>query len=462
MYHPPSQFEAKSAAKHSALDLSLFSEVWYQEARNGRNPGRRFTRVNKINRQLSAQGAKSLTPEARESLLSLRRTVVTEILTDERRKVQGLLLDGSLKWYVRQIKPKSASLDQSKFQPAYTFAKTDNARYLLELVLQRAIRNQLRYVCLSREATVQAVKTIAKSPASLQIVRTDIKSCFESMPRDLLVKLLIDSNKFPDFAIDAIKKLLDEYSRVSKSSTGIPRGIGLSAALAEYYLQALDSELLKLPNVVSVYRYVDDIAIVFSCTSSYKKGPLARSNEALVHSTIRSIGLEPNLSKSGCYSTGYKEQRELFDFLGYSFECENGKLKLSPTDEKCRKYEERIKACFALYDSNLASGQSQAVSQALLRQQLVLLSSNYKLSGAKSNVITGHYFNNRFVTEKGKFSHLDNQVRRELSQRKTINGAYRKKIMGSASFVVNFELKKTISVSPRRLKALSKAWKNVR
>jgi hypothetical protein len=110
------------------------------------------------------------------------------------------------------------------------------------------------------------------------IVRTDIEKFYESIPHKELLSTIQENNLLSYSSKRNIKSMLNEYwkiliSKGEKISTderiGLPRGIGISAYLAELYIRSFDKEVTSLPFVTYYSRYVDDVIVIF--TPEHKK-----------------------------------------------------------------------------------------------------------------------------------------------------------------------------------------------
>ena len=110
-----------------------------------------------------------------------------------------------------------------------------------------------------RNEIVEQLKNTLDNAFPKYVIRTDISKFYESIPHDNLVKLINQNNHLNYQTKIIINHILDQYKVISKTDIGIPRGIGISAYLAEMYIKSFDNYVKKLDNITYYARYVDDI-----------------------------------------------------------------------------------------------------------------------------------------------------------------------------------------------------------
>lgn len=109
---------------------------------------------------------------------------------------------------------------------------------------------------------VPQLKSILSDDFPKIIIKTDIKSFYESLNHKLLLEKLKKSNELSLTTRKIISRMLISYKQESSLDKGIPRGIGVSAYLAELYMKRFDSVVSKIENLIYYSRYVDDIILV--------------------------------------------------------------------------------------------------------------------------------------------------------------------------------------------------------
>ena len=121
----------------------------------------------------------------------------------------------------------------------------------------------------NRFEIVNQLKNILADNFPKCIIKTDIKSFFENIPNDKIISQLQKDNLLSPKSKELIKNIIKEFLNIADTNDkiGIPRGIGISSYLAEYYMRKVDDKIKKLPDILYYARYVDDIIIVFVPTS---------------------------------------------------------------------------------------------------------------------------------------------------------------------------------------------------
>lgn len=127
--------------------------------------------------------------------------------------------------------------------------------------LQRNIHSIYGVKQANRHDLVCQVRDMVSTKFPLEMVRTDISKFYESIDRKRLTEKLDQDQLLSPSSKKYINQVLDSYGVLSGSSIGIPRGVGISAYLAELYLRPLDKEIRDTPGLVLYCRYVDDVEI---------------------------------------------------------------------------------------------------------------------------------------------------------------------------------------------------------
>ena len=99
------------------------------------------------------------------------------------------------------------------------------------------------------------------------IIRTDIKSFYESIPQKDILQKIKDDNLLSIKTQKFIGEILNGYNVATcqtEDFKGVPRGVGVSAYLSELYMRAVDNKIKELPDLIFYARYVDDIIAVFT------------------------------------------------------------------------------------------------------------------------------------------------------------------------------------------------------
>ena len=147
-------------------------------------------------------------------------------------------------------------------KPVYT-VEDKPEYYFASKQLQHNFRRLYKVKQANRYAIVSQIKALLNDKFPKYIIRTDIQDFYETIPRDKLLRKLYEDNLLTFRSKKLIRVILDDYSSKSGNKKGVPRGVGLSAYLAELYMRDIDDEIMALPDLIYYARYVDDMIVVF-------------------------------------------------------------------------------------------------------------------------------------------------------------------------------------------------------
>ena len=203
----------------------------------------------------------------------------------------------------------------------------------------------------NRFEIVSQVKTILADGFPKYIIRTDIDDFYESIPHKPLLEKINEDNLLTPFSRKILREILNKYKELSGNNKGVPRGVGVSAYLAELYMRNIDKNILSKPGVVYYARYVDDIVIVFV------PRPVEQNVDYLleVEKIFEKAGLSLNKKKTANFDLMGEKQSCEFEYLGFKIVLDdkrtkekpyNIQVKVSLTDKKVKKYKDRIELAF--------------------------------------------------------------------------------------------------------------------
>lgn len=343
----------------------------------------------------------------------------------------------------------------------YQIDMKDPQTYFISRQIEENIKTSFSPRLPNRRALVeQALLSLDDSTDKL-IVRTDLRGFFESVPHDKLINLLNGSHTLSRTTCRFISSILEEYRTISGRDRGIPRGLGISAMLAEIYIQQLDIQIRKFEGLRIYVRYVDDIMIIFDSETHHET---KSARQKLIRKTISQFDLSMNPAK-----TCYIESREIpagknrkLTFLGYEFtitKSENNKktkqkIDIDISKRRVERYQRRIMLAFEAYDSGNIF--NSPVSS--LYDRIKFLTSNTRLSNNKRNALIGIYYSNSLLnTASPRIIELDKFYNKQLAARTTPPG-WRKRLE-SLSFREGFEERIFHQYSDKRLPKIVKVWK---
>ena len=268
-----------------------------------------------------------------------------------------------------------------------------------ELVLRKLNRN-LKYLTKvrqsDREAIITSLRELFEEGHAYKVYRLDIASFYESVDMSELKKLVASDNSLSRTTINVFNGFVDALAR--RGISGLPRGLSISATLAELYLRKFDYWVKRNNNVYYYARFVDDIIVVTtedSGGSSFMKelysalppGLMLNGRKTKIYTLHGEAKRVPSLSAE-------------VDFLGYKFRIheikkggsdEKRTVSLDISDRKVDRFKSRL--CKSLIDFGINRDYN------LLQIRFSVLCSNYNLydrsKGINRNV--GIYYNYRFI-----------------------------------------------------------------
>ncbi|MFV0408115.1 MAG: CRISPR-associated endonuclease Cas1 [Propioniciclava sp.] len=155
---------------------------------------------------------------------------------------------------------------------------------------------------------VQEVTALREEGLSV-VLRTDIKDCFPSLPKEMAVRRmrhLVDDQELNDLVERLTNRVYRAPTGGLRTLAGVPQGCPLSPVLANLVLVEVDEELQGAG--FPVVRYGDDLLIAAPDVDA------ARTAGAGVATALRRLGMELNQSKTKVTSFA-----EGFTFLGEDF-----------------------------------------------------------------------------------------------------------------------------------------------
>jgi len=256
-----------------------------------------------------------------------------------------------------------------------------------------------------RHEIVSRVICMLGEPVPFYIYKLDIKSFYESVDRVAAIEKIYNST----VVSYQTKKIIKDFFNANalKNKGGLPRGIGLSATLAEFYLSGFDKEIKWLDGVFYFSRYVDDI-IIFS--------------HVRIHDFEVFLGeflpCELSFNRVKCreiYVSDEKSDNKKFEFnyLGYCFSFQGGSVnkgrrnvKVSIAKKKLENIKKRIVLSMKDYIKN------EDIN--LLEKRMRYLTANITLDKSKSVLndgacllYSGVYYNYMHINDYNQLIELD-------------------------------------------------------
>ena len=332
------------------------------------------------------------------------------------------------------------------------------------LVLRKVADNLIRLHQLrpaSRTMIVRQIAALLRDHLPMRVFRLDIKAFYESVETSVLVERLERTQRLAPESLGILKSALAETNCTSR---GLPRGLSISAPLAELVLRGFDTKLRNLPDVYYCARYVDDV-VVFSCGEG--NGFVAEAGHLLPR------GLKLNEAKSGavgvvkCYPPGVSPSEFQFDYLGYSFtrssNASQPEVRITIAESKVKKIKTRIVRAFLAHAANPDFD--------LLLERIRFLTANHEIDwmSGKSGLRAGIYYNYPLLNDMTVLDELtrflaanafafSGSFGRRLSA--TLNIAQRR-MLARHSFLYGFEARIVEPFSFQDVHRIMRCWSDV-
>lgn len=293
----------------------------------------------------------------------------------------------------------------------YTVDKTSPETFFVLKKLQSNIQHSFKVKQSDRNEIIHQVKNLLDNAFPKYVIRTDIKSFFESIPHDKLLEKIKKNPILNPQSKKIINKILREYKSKTGLDRGVPRGIGISAYLSELYMRDIDNKIRLLPNVTYYARYVDDIIIIFTPNTKYDNLNYIDEIKNIISYEV----LEINETKTKEFDLVTSHTTKSFDFLGYkiTFNNVNQPVEIDITSSKCIKYRKKLDIAFELY--NTESKYNEKKARKILVKRLRYLTENTRLLNVKKEILIGIYFSNIMLTKTNSLNGLDRYLEHKIN-----------------------------------------------
>ena len=352
--------------------------------------------------------------------------------------------------------------------------------------LSKRLINQHKIKIPSRDQIVRGVIEGLLDATPYNILRCDISSFYENVDvRNLVDDITSSTRTHP--SIKQVFRKLEGVGLLDLGCLGIPRGLGLSAVLAELELQKFDHEARQIQDVYRYFRFADDMLVFCTGPTSKLLTDLSRIlpknlqfNDKTVPAEVVNI---PHSDKNPCDAPASE-----IDYLGYKFLIANGV-----------KHKRSRVIRVGISDNKIASRKTKVIlslkrflkdkDAKLLVLRLKYLTSNFEISRTghthapnRKKVKTGIYYNYHFC---GKY--IDDKsgpmlVEHDAHDLKALDGfmnsllwgansAFRSQIeitlsaaekatLHQLSFYAGFKKRMTKRFTRAQVSDIRKAWQN--
>lgn len=332
----------------------------------------------------------------------------------------------------------------------YTTPNTPEHFFALRQI-QRNIARLFGVKQANRYAIVEQVISLLGDQFPKFIIRTDIKEFYESIQHEPLLQRIHKDNLLTPFSRKILTGVLKSYKAKSGSVKGIPRGIGVSAYLAELYMRDIDNDIQDLRGVIYYARYVDDIIIIFTPSPTERRRDYLQEVKDVAEKKHK---VRLNSAKTQSVDLRTHGTPHHFDYLGYTIQFGAGAVTTLLTTNKIDKYRKRIKVAFDHY-LNLSKVDEKAARRILVKR-IRFLTGNTRLTNNKKNILVGIYYSNNQLTELFQLNKLDGYLEGQI--RRKITSAHLRARLRKYSFRMGYEEKQFSPFTTGELSEIMEVW----
>jgi hypothetical protein len=250
-----------------------------------------------------------------------------------------------------------------------------------------------------RQFIINCIASLVSEGTAFRVYKYDVKSFYESVKAQNILLALSHDLAFSGQSVRALESLFAELE--AQGVSGLPRGLAISATLAEYLLRSFDAAMSNNLGVWYYSRFVDDILVITDGSEDAKEFTDLASD-------LLPSGLQFNAKSRDFPFAPYKKGNTKviegsFNFLGYSFsvtkayrDTSDNKIKrgviLDIAPSKVKKIKTRMAKALLAYkgDGNFVD----------LRDRFRVLTSNFNFSDRNTGVLrsSGIYFNYSLIS----------------------------------------------------------------
>jgi len=307
----------------------------------------------------------------------------------------------------------------------------------------------------NRFAIVSQIKGLLGDKFPKYVIRTDIEKFYESIPYDILLQKLNEENLLTFYSKKILFQILHEYKRLSGSDRGLPRGVGVSAYLAELYMRDIDRQIKSLPTVSYYARYVDDIIIVFTPISTKDSRDYLVEIDKIIKTQY---SLTRNEDKTKEFDLVDTSKSCDLEYLGYLIQLGQGSIELKLTPNKIDRYKHRIDLVIDSYLNYAKVNEKKA--RKILVKRLKFLTGNTRLLNNKKNILVGVFYSNNLLTDSLDFLILDKYLTQQIKTQILV--VHLQNRLAKYSFVDGFTSKRFSAFTTNELSEILKIWKKNR
>jgi len=370
-----------------------------------------------------------------------------ELLTAELQKISDIIVNNRF----RIILTKDDTITD---KPVYIIDNKPENFFALKQI-QYNFRRLYKVKQANRFQILSQLKVLLDDPFPKYVIRTDIQEFYESIPHDKLLQKLNEENLLTFFSKKILFQILNEYKKLSGSDKGVPRGVGISAYLSELYMRDIDKQIKSLPTVTYYARYVDDIIIIFTPTSTKDSRDYLNKIDEIIETKY---SLTRNKTKTAEFDLIDSPKLCNIEYLGYKILFGNSpdSINFKLTTNKRNRYRRRIDLILDSYLNHSKVDEKKA--RKILIKRVKFITGNTRLLNNKKNILVGVYYSNNLLTDSSDFKGLDSYLSHRVNSRilsTTVQTRLRK-----YSFNNGFITKRFTPFTTNDLSKILEIWKN--
>ncbi len=339
--------------------------------------------------------------------------------------------------------------DENIFQLADGFEQ-----YFACRILQQQMRQVYNIRASNRDIVISQLIGILSDPYPKIVVKADIQRFYESIDLQALVQRLEKDHLLDKQSTGLIRSLTNGMKSFGHDK-GIPRGIGISAYLAEYRMKGFDIKMRQLDNLVYYARYVDDVIAIFPANTFVNQTSIiGQINDALGNSDLAFHPDEPK-------AINWCAANSSFDYLGYSFSKNKNDLVVGIAESKIERIKRKIDYAILRFFIEREAGEALSKRIRLLYWRMRCLTNSYYLTLLPgSGLVLGLKRSYSAISDgyDEAFSNLDEYLTEQIERSHLPKIA--KEALKSLSFVQGRK-RNPVRLSPKFLDEVLKCWKPI-
>jgi hypothetical protein len=390
-------------------------------------------------------------------------------LATDRDKIIKRAIDAATRWpaaftnyYKAQVKQRTC------------VSLKDYSQNLILRSISRYVARRFRIKPCNRDDIVRDVIETLSDSTPMYVLRRDIASFYENLPTTEAGQRILYDTFMPTKLKAFVRRYFDTFCT---PDVGVPRGVGLSALIAELAMQRSDQKIRETPGVYKYFRYSDDILIF-----SYR--PPSEISAAIESALPPPVRLNPKKSTdtSAACPNKHLSATKSFEYLGYRFTFKDHFGSSSPrtvtvsiSQRKISKLKSRIICSLKSY--------AKGGDASLLLDRIRFVAGNYRAyrkgaSAIRSSKIlrSGIYYSYSLCgTYKGA-----KRTDHTCAELKYLDGFYHSLLTGPSSLFKNrlalnppllarlkdisffkgYEKRMIVRFHPDRIQQIKRAWRN--